>query len=74
MGDAVIQHRVHDLDVVNIAPLAELVPGFEVANHEAAVGGDSPFVDLVDDGEEFPRLSLAGDTAAPDPLEELEER
>jgi len=31
-------------------------------------------MDLVDDGEEFPRLSLAGDAPAPDALEELEER
>lgn len=57
-----------------MATLAEFVPRLQVTDHKVAVGGDAPFVDLVDSGQEFPRFSFGGDATTPDSLEELERR
>jgi hypothetical protein len=62
---------MHGLYVVHIAPLTELVPGLEVSDHEVAVHGDAPFVDLVNNRQEFPSFPFGGDATAPDPLEDL---
>jgi hypothetical protein len=66
-----IELGVHDVHVIHVASLAKLMPGFEVADNEVPMRCDSPVVDLVDNGQEFPGFPFVRDTAAPDSLKDL---
>lgn len=68
-----IELGMHDVYVIYITSLAKLMPGLEVADDEVAVRRDSPFVDLVDNGQKLPGSPFSGDAATPDSLEELEQ-
>jgi hypothetical protein len=48
-----------------------LVPGSEMPNHVVVESVNSPFMNLVDQREELPRLSFLGDKSAPDSLKQL---
>jgi hypothetical protein len=66
------QYIVHGVRIVQVATSAELVPGLKVTYDKVAVRRYAPFVYLVDNRQELPRLSFSSNAAAPYSLEELQ--